>query len=134
MAGRPPGGGFNTGHSNNRDDLLLDLDNDQPVYGGGQRSNLNDDDLMRFHEQNQDPRQEELQYPTTTLSALETRTTLRPRILPALWVSLDPARARILTSTGNIAKRPNLATTSVMRTISTITLLKAIRTTTTMGA
>jgi phospholipid-transporting ATPase len=32
---------------------LLDLDNDQPVYGGGQRSNLNDDDLMRFHEQNQ---------------------------------------------------------------------------------
>jgi len=55
MAGRPPGGGFDTGHSNNRDDLLLDLDNDQPVYSGGQRSNLNDDDLMRFHEQNQDP-------------------------------------------------------------------------------
>ncbi|KAF5594685.1 phospholipid-translocating ATPase [Fusarium subglutinans] len=55
MAGRPPGGGFDSGHSNNRDDLLLDLDNDQPVYNGGQRSNLNDDDLMRFHEQNQDP-------------------------------------------------------------------------------
>ncbi|KAF4467356.1 phospholipid-translocating atpase [Fusarium albosuccineum] len=55
MAGRPPGGGFDGGSSNNRDDLLLDLDNDQPVYGGGQRSTLNDDDLMRFHEQNQDP-------------------------------------------------------------------------------
>ncbi|KAG5658725.1 hypothetical protein KAF25_007278 [Fusarium avenaceum] len=55
MAGRPPGGGFDTGHSNNRDDLLLDLDNEQPIYNNGQRSNLNDDDLMRFHEQNQDP-------------------------------------------------------------------------------
>lgn len=55
MAGRPPGGGFDTEHTNNRDDLLLDLDNDQPIYNGGQRSNLNDDDLMRFHEQNQDP-------------------------------------------------------------------------------
>jgi phospholipid-transporting ATPase len=55
MAGQPPGGGFDTGHSNNRDDLLLDLDNEQPFYNNGQRSNLNDDDLMRFHEQNQDP-------------------------------------------------------------------------------
>lgn len=42
MAGRPPGGGYSR-----RDDLLLDLDNEQPVYGGGQRSDLNDDDLMR---------------------------------------------------------------------------------------
>ncbi|KAJ4170116.1 aminophospholipid translocase [Fusarium falciforme] len=55
MAGRPPGGGFDGGSSNNNDNLLLDLDNDQPVYSGGQRSTLNDDDLMRFHEQNQDP-------------------------------------------------------------------------------
>ncbi|KAM5375939.1 hypothetical protein ACJZ2D_005729 [Fusarium nematophilum] len=55
MAGRPPGGGFDAGSSNNRDNLLLDLDNDQPVYNDGQRSTLNDDDLMRFHEQNQDP-------------------------------------------------------------------------------
>ncbi|KAF4976204.1 hypothetical protein FZEAL_7096 [Fusarium zealandicum] len=55
MAGQPPGGGFDAGSSNNHDNLLLDLDHDQPVYGGGQRSALNDDDLMRFHEQNQDP-------------------------------------------------------------------------------
>lgn len=41
MAGRPPYGG-----SSHQDDLLLDLD-DQPVYGGGQRSALTDDDLLR---------------------------------------------------------------------------------------
>lgn len=41
MAGRPPHGG-----SSQQDDLLLDLD-DQPVYGGGQRSALTDDDLLR---------------------------------------------------------------------------------------
>lgn len=50
MAGRPPGGPHG-GSSNNRDDLLLDLDNEQPVYNNGQRSTLNDDDLMRFHTQ-----------------------------------------------------------------------------------
>lgn len=53
MAGRPTGDPY--GGSSNRDDLLLDLDNDQPVYNGGQRSALNDDDLMRFHNQDQDP-------------------------------------------------------------------------------
>ncbi|KAK7430019.1 aminophospholipid translocase [Neonectria magnoliae] len=53
MAGRQPGGpqGDPTSH---RDNLLLDLDNDQPVYNDGQRSTLNDDDLMRFHNQDQD--------------------------------------------------------------------------------
>ncbi|KAJ9151787.1 Phospholipid-transporting ATPase [Pleurostoma richardsiae] len=32
-----------------RNDLLLDLDNDQPIYNGGQRSDLNDDDLLRTY-------------------------------------------------------------------------------------
>lgn len=53
MAGRPTGGRHG-GSSGNRDDLLLDLDNDQPVYGGGQRSALNDDDLMRRYSHDQD--------------------------------------------------------------------------------
>ncbi|KAI9166794.1 putative phospholipid-transporting ATPase DRS2 [Paramyrothecium foliicola] len=48
MAGRLPGGPYG-GPSSNRDDLLLDLENDQPVYSGGQRSALNDDDLMRTY-------------------------------------------------------------------------------------
>lgn len=52
MAGQPPGG-FQGGSSRNRDDLLLDLDNDQPVYGGGQRSTVNDDDLLRNYNQDQ---------------------------------------------------------------------------------
>lgn len=42
MAGRPSKGGSST----SRNDLLLDLDNDQPVYSQGQRSDLNDDDLL----------------------------------------------------------------------------------------
>ena len=46
MAGRPTGG-HNGASSGNHQDLLLDLDNDQPVYGGGQRSAINDDDLLR---------------------------------------------------------------------------------------
>lgn len=54
MAGRPPNGG-----SSHQDDLLLDLD-DQPVYGGGQRSALTDDDLLRSdaydHDGAQQPR------------------------------------------------------------------------------
>lgn len=40
MAGKPPHGG-----PSQHDDLLLDLD-DQPVYSQGQRSALNDDDLL----------------------------------------------------------------------------------------
>lgn len=43
MAGKPSYGGSQGSH---QDDLLLDLD-DQPVYGGGQRSALTDDDLLR---------------------------------------------------------------------------------------
>ena len=39
-------GGYANARNNN--DLLLDLD-DGPVYGGGQRSDLNDDDLMRTY-------------------------------------------------------------------------------------
>ncbi|CAM1505472.1 Fc.00g111090.m01.CDS01 [Cosmosporella sp. VM-42] len=53
MAGRPPGGPPG-GSSSNRDDLLLDLDNEQPVYNEGKRSTLNDDDLMRFHTEDQE--------------------------------------------------------------------------------
>ena len=52
MAGRPAGG-FGEGSSRNRDNLLLDLD-DQPLYGGGQRSDMNDDDLMRNQTQDQE--------------------------------------------------------------------------------
>ncbi|KAG6003669.1 aminophospholipid translocase [Claviceps maximensis] len=55
MAARPTGGALPAGSSANRDDLLLDLDNDQPVYGGGQRSTLNDDDLMRRYSHEQEP-------------------------------------------------------------------------------
>ncbi|KAI6380252.1 hypothetical protein MCOR25_001681 [Pyricularia grisea] len=51
MAGQQPPGRPGAPRSNN--DLLLDLENDQPVYGGGQRSNVNDDDLLRFHNQEQ---------------------------------------------------------------------------------
>jgi phospholipid-transporting ATPase len=46
MAGRTPGAPPG-GPSNHRQDLLLDLENDQPIYGGGQRSTINDDDLLR---------------------------------------------------------------------------------------
>ncbi|GKT47937.1 putative phospholipid-transporting ATPase NEO1 [Colletotrichum spaethianum] len=49
MAGRPTGGSPG-GPSNN--DLLLDLENDHPVYNGGQRSAVTDDDLLRY-DQNQ---------------------------------------------------------------------------------
>ena len=54
MAGRPPGG-LHGGSSGNREDLLLDLDNDQPVYNDGQRSALNDDDLMRSYTLDHEP-------------------------------------------------------------------------------
>jgi len=54
MAGRPTGDPFRD-PSRNRDDLLLDIDNDQPVYNDGQRSTLNDDDLMRNYNLSQEP-------------------------------------------------------------------------------
>ncbi|KAK5664228.1 hypothetical protein OQA88_444 [Cercophora sp. LCS_1] len=47
MTGRPPPRGAQPSRSNN--DLLLDLDNDQPIYNDGQRSTLTDDDLLKFH-------------------------------------------------------------------------------------
>lgn len=50
MAGRPPGD--RPPHVQNS---LLDLENDQPVYGGGQRSNLNDDDLLRSYALDHEP-------------------------------------------------------------------------------
>ena len=54
MAGRPTGGRPG-GPAGNRDDLLLDLDSDQPIYNDGQRSALNDDDLMRSYTLDHDP-------------------------------------------------------------------------------
>ncbi|KAL2213538.1 phospholipid-transporting ATPase [Sarocladium strictum] len=65
MAGRPPGGSQQGGYaSNNRDDLLLDIENEQPYYNGGQRSTLNDDDLMRSydHDLDQDPSRPSVSY------------------------------------------------------------------------
>ncbi|KAL2201257.1 hypothetical protein P885DRAFT_73604 [Corynascus similis CBS 632.67] len=50
MTGRPPPGGS----SASRNDLLLDLDNDQPVYSTGQRSALTDDDLLNSYAYDQD--------------------------------------------------------------------------------
>ncbi|SPN98506.1 probable P-type amino-phospholipid-ATPase [Cephalotrichum gorgonifer] len=50
MTGRPPG----DRHPYSRNDLL-DLENDQPVYGGGQRSDLNDDDLLRSYTLDHEP-------------------------------------------------------------------------------
>ncbi|CAL3968604.1 hypothetical protein PZA11_004633 [Diplocarpon coronariae] len=40
MAGQPP---------NHRDDLLLDLHDEQPIYNDGQRPPLNDDDMLRAY-------------------------------------------------------------------------------------
>ncbi|RCI16276.1 hypothetical protein L249_2174 [Ophiocordyceps polyrhachis-furcata BCC 54312] len=48
MAG-PPSRHGHGGSSLKREDLLLDLDSDQPAYNDGQRSTLNDDDLLRVH-------------------------------------------------------------------------------------
>lgn len=50
MTGRPPPGGA----SGSRNDLLLDLDSDQPVYSTGQRSALTDDDLLNSYAYDQD--------------------------------------------------------------------------------
>ena len=50
MTGRPPGD--RPPYTQN---TLLDLENDQPVYGGGQRSNLNDDDLLRSYTLDHEP-------------------------------------------------------------------------------
>jgi phospholipid-transporting ATPase len=41
MAGRPPGES-----SSNRNDLLLDLHDEQPIYNDGQRAPMNDEDLL----------------------------------------------------------------------------------------
>ncbi|KAL9489270.1 hypothetical protein ACSS6W_001547 [Trichoderma asperelloides] len=53
MAGRQPMGRH--GGPSNNDDLLLDLDNEQPIYSAGQRSALNDDDLARAYDLDHDP-------------------------------------------------------------------------------
>ncbi|KAK4140322.1 uncharacterized protein C8A04DRAFT_39979 [Dichotomopilus funicola] len=52
MAGRPPPGGSSAPRKN--DDLLLDLDHEQPVYSTGQRSALTDDDLLHSYAYDQD--------------------------------------------------------------------------------
>jgi phospholipid-transporting ATPase len=46
MAGQPP---------SNRNDLLLDLHDEQPIYNDGQRPPLNDDDLLRAYNADHDP-------------------------------------------------------------------------------
>ncbi|KAK4163470.1 hypothetical protein QBC43DRAFT_319680 [Cladorrhinum sp. PSN259] len=51
MAGRPPPGGPAPSRNN---DLLLDLDNEQPVYSSGQRSALTDDDLLNSYAYDQE--------------------------------------------------------------------------------
>lgn len=57
MAGRPPYSGGPGGPSRpSGNDLLLDLDGDQPVYSQGQRSTLNDDDLLRNYNNDQEGR------------------------------------------------------------------------------
>jgi phospholipid-transporting ATPase len=45
MAGQP---------FNNRDDLLLDLHDEQPIYNNGQRAPMNDDDLLRAYNADHD--------------------------------------------------------------------------------
>jgi phospholipid-transporting ATPase len=50
MDGRPPPGGPPA----SRNDLLLDLDNEQPVYSTGQRSALTDDDLLNSYAYDQE--------------------------------------------------------------------------------
>jgi phospholipid-transporting ATPase len=55
MAGKPPPRG--------RNDLLLDLDDDQPVYNVGQRSPINDDDLLRtYNASHDDPSRPSISY------------------------------------------------------------------------
>lgn len=55
MAGNPPRGPHGGGSSNTHDDLLVDFGNDQPVYSTGQRSTLNDDDLLRTYTMENEP-------------------------------------------------------------------------------
>ncbi|PKS11949.1 hypothetical protein jhhlp_001245 [Lomentospora prolificans] len=50
MSGRPTRG--QTQHSRNS---LIDLENEQPVYAGGQRPDLNDDDLLRSYNIDHNP-------------------------------------------------------------------------------
>ncbi|ROT40490.1 phospholipid-transporting ATPase [Sodiomyces alkalinus F11] len=82
MAGRPIGGP--SGPPQN--DLLLDLENDQPVYSGGQRSTLNDDDLMRTytldHDPSRDPGRPSVSYDDFVGGAGQSRQP-GPRSLPA---------------------------------------------------
>jgi len=40
--------------THNRDDLLLDLDDERPIYNSGQRAPANDDDLLRAYNANHD--------------------------------------------------------------------------------
>ncbi|KAK3996082.1 hypothetical protein QBC44DRAFT_6552 [Cladorrhinum sp. PSN332] len=51
MAGRPPPGDPAPSRNN---DLLLDLDNEQPIYSSGQRSALTDDDLLNSYAYDQE--------------------------------------------------------------------------------
>lgn len=53
MAGQP---------SSNRNDLLLDLNDDQPVYNDGQRAPMNDDDLLQAHNADHDPNRPSVSY------------------------------------------------------------------------
>ncbi|MBE3048632.1 phospholipid-transporting ATPase, partial [Candidatus Bathyarchaeota archaeon] len=57
MTGRPPGDAppYAQNAPPYAQTSLLDLENDQPVYGGGQRSNLNDDDLLQSYTLDHEP-------------------------------------------------------------------------------
>ena len=46
MAGQP---------SSNRNDLLLDLNDEQPIYNDGKRPPMNDEDLLRTYTADHDP-------------------------------------------------------------------------------
>lgn len=50
MAGRSPGGS-----SGNHDDLLLDFNDERPIYNEGQRAPINDDELLRAYNGDHEP-------------------------------------------------------------------------------
>lgn len=85
MAGRPPYGG-----PSHNEDLLLDLD-DQPVYGGGQRSELTDDDLLRSDAYDHDGAQPRpsVSYDDFVGAGQPAHSTISPQVIPPTSNTLD---------------------------------------------